>query len=298
MGEHAFGGDWTDVKLAMLEKYLRAYRTIFSGNERARHFRTWYVDAFAGTGSRVNAGASDASGEGLFAYDVYEDADTKNFRDGSARIALGLEDPFHHYLFIDKSRDRINELRRVIRDEHATLVSRCEVECGDANDVLKKWCQKRDWRNERAVVFLDPYGMQVEWTTVTALAATKAVDLWYLFPLGVGVARLLKRDGRLDESWQKRLDSVWGTPDWRARFYETQTTATLFGRKESVERTASVAKIQAFINERLASCFAGVAKGLVLRNSKSSPLYSLCFAASNERGANTAIKIADEILAD
>jgi len=46
-----------------------------------------------------------------------------------------------------------------------------------------------------------------------------------------------------------------------------------------------VENIQGLIQERLAICFAKVADGLVLRNSKSSPLYSLCFAAANERGA-------------
>ena len=297
MAEHKFGGDWTDIKLGKLEKYLRAYRTIFSGNERARHFKTWYVDAFAGTGSRTIAGASDSENEPLFD-DVYEDAEIKGYRDGSARIALGLQDPFHKYLFIDKARGRLSELKKMIQSDHPALAPRCEFEQGDANGVLKTWCLRRDWTKERAVVFLDPYGMQVEWTTVQALAATKGIDLWYLFPLGVGVARLLKRDGKLDESWQKSLDSVFGTRDWQNRFYETKVSEGLFGSLETVERDAPAEKIQAFIQERLKSCFAGVAEGLFLRNSKSSPLYLLCFAASNERGAKTAIKIAKEILAD
>jgi hypothetical protein len=42
---------------------------------------------------------------------------------------------------------------------------------------LKKWCKERNWQKERAVVYLDPYGMQVEWSTIEALAATKAIDL-------------------------------------------------------------------------------------------------------------------------
>jgi hypothetical protein len=63
-----------------------------------------------------------------------------------------------------------------------------------------------------------------------------------------------------------------------------------------VARTATVEKIREFINERLGGCFAKVAKGLVLRNPKSSPLYLLCFAAANERGAPTALKIAQNIL--
>jgi three-Cys-motif partner protein len=298
MSEHKFGGDWTEVKLAKLEKYLRAYRTIFSGNEKARHFKTWYVDAFAGTGSRTTAGASSITGKDLFADDVYTDAEIKGYRDGSARIALGLPDSFHHYLFIDKARNRVAELKKMIGKDHPSLLSRCEFEHGDANQVLTTWCRGRDWTKERAVVFLDPYGMQVEWSTVQTLAATKGIDLWYLFPLGIGVARLLKRDGNLEESWVKRLDAVFGTKDWRERFYETTVSEGLFGPLETVERDAPAEKIQAFIHERLKSCFVGVADGLVLRNSKSSPLYSLCFAASNARGATTAIKIAKQILTD
>ena len=256
------------------------------------------MDAFAGTGSRTIAEASGASTDDLFAEDVYEDAENRGYRDGSARIALGLRNPFHKYLFIDKSRSRVNELKKMIASDHSDLMARCEFQQGDANEVLKAWCKERDWANERAVVFLDPYGMQVAWRTVQILAATKGVDLWYLFPLGTGVARLLKRDGKLEQSWQKRLDCVFGTGDWRSRFYEIQTTQTLFGDRESIERIATMDNIQGFINERLESCFSGVAKGLVLRNSKSSPLYCLCFAAANERGAPTAIKIAKEILAD
>ena len=298
MAEHKFGGDWTEIKLAKLEKYLRAYRTIFSGNKNARHLKTWYVDAFAGTGSRTTGATFTAVNEDLFADDVYADAEIKGYRDGSARIALGLPDPFDNYLFIDKLKSRVTELNKAIGIDHPSLLSRCEFEQGDANQVLTTWCQKRDWTKERAVVFLDPYGMQVDWSTVQTLAATKGVDLWYLFPLGIGVARLLKRDGNLEESWVKRLDAVFGTTEWRERFYETTVSDGLFGPLETVERDAPAEKIQAFIHERLRSCFSGVAEGLVLRNSKSSPLYSLCFGASNERGAKTAIKIAKQILAD
>jgi three-Cys-motif partner protein len=93
---------------------------------------------------------------------------------------------------------------------------------------------KRDWKKERAVVFLDPFGMQVKWDTVATLASTGPVDLWYLFPLGVGVSRLLKRDGNISEAWQKRLDLLCGTGDWRAEFYPVQTQANLFGFAQDI----------------------------------------------------------------
>jgi three-Cys-motif partner protein len=294
MTEHTFGGNWTEVKLGRLAEYLIAYRAIFRKNVRAQYFKTWYVDAFAGTGSRSSPDVPSKSPD-LF-HDVYEDADTKKYRAGSAQIALGLPSPFDRYLFIEKSKSRVDALKATIKTNHINLFSRCDFQHGDANEVLKVWCKERDWHKERAVVFLDPYGMQVEWATIQALAETKAIDLWYLFPLGVGVARLLKRDGNIEESWQKRLDLLFGTSDWRSRFYEIQTTRDLFGDHETVERTATVENIRQFINERLLSCFAAAAKGLVLKNSKSSPLYLLCFAAANERGAPVALRIAKNIM--
>ena len=49
--------------------------------------------------------------------------------------------------------------------------------------------------------------------------------------------------------------------------------------------------------DRLQSVFNGVATNpLVLRNSKNVPLYLLCFAAGNQKGAPIAVKIAQEIL--
>ncbi len=287
MVEHSFGGPWTERKLKCLRDYLTAYRIIFTGNEKARYFRTWYVDAFAGTGSRT--AAAD-----LPLLDIDDDAEAKEYQDGSARIALGLASPFDQYLFVEKSRKRAGELRRVIKADFTPLDNRCEIRTGEANAEIRKWCAERDWKKERAVVFLDPYGMQVEWETIRTLAATKGVDLWYLFP---GIARLLRHDGKIDEKWAARLDILLGTDAWRTRFFQKELRTDLFGEVENVERTAKEVAIESFIHGRLATCFGkNVGRGLILRNSKRSPLYFLCFAASNERGAKAALNIANSIL--
>jgi three-Cys-motif partner protein len=52
---HRFGGNWTQEKLDIVKNYLKEYTKIFEGNENARYFRRWYVDAFAGTGNRVDS---------------------------------------------------------------------------------------------------------------------------------------------------------------------------------------------------------------------------------------------------
>jgi three-Cys-motif partner protein len=299
MAEQNFGGEWTQRKLNCLRKYLNAYRNIFTGNAAARHLRTWYVDAFAGTGSRGRADVPEVPEAALF-QDVYQDSDTAQYFEGSAKIALGLAKPFDRYLFIEKSKSHVATLKQTIEQDHPGLLPRCEFRTGDANAELRAWCKERDWKKERAVVFLDPFGMQVEWATIEALAATKGIDLWYLFPLGIGAARLLKRDGDIPEAWKKKLDSLFGTSAWQTEFYRENTTQTdLFGGEHTrVERDADATKIEAFIHARLDASFEKTAKGLVLENSRSSPLYLLCFAASNPRGATTAVKIAQDILKD
>ncbi len=55
MTTHQFGGEWTTDKLERLRKYLQAYTTIFTKNVRAQYYRTIYVDAFAGTGTRMHS---------------------------------------------------------------------------------------------------------------------------------------------------------------------------------------------------------------------------------------------------
>jgi three-Cys-motif partner protein len=111
------------------------------------------------------------------------------------------------------------------------------------------------------------------------------------------VIRLLKVKGEIDPKWRERLTSLFGTPDWEPHFYTQETEIDLFGETEVTRRDASVERVQAFIDERLRSCFVKTAQPRVLKNSNQSPLFSLCFAASNPKGAPIAIRIANSILA-
>ena len=71
--------------------------------------------------------------------------------------------------------------------------------------------------------------MQVEWKTIEAIAETKAIDLWLLFPLGIGVNRMLTKSGEIPEAWRQRLDLLLGTENWYDEFYRVESTPTLFG---------------------------------------------------------------------
>jgi three-Cys-motif partner protein len=147
------------------------------------------------------------------------------------------------------------------------------------------------------VLFLDPYGMQVDWTTVQAIAGTRAIDMWYLFPLGVSVNRLLRRDAKISSSIRRRLDMLFGTEAWFDAFYEVQERLTLEGPEVCTVKTGTFDSIARFVNARLSEVFAGVApQPLALCNSTNVPIYLLCFAAANERGAPIAVKIAQDVM--
>lgn len=289
---HRFGGDWTQQKLECVRKYLHAYTTIMSKQQ----FRFAYIDAFAGTGYRETE--SDEDPDELMFPDLVS-PEVMDFHDGSVRNALEVQPSFMKYVFIEKNVNRYAELEEV-RKEFLLKAEFSEdmIECvhEDANKYLEDLCRK-SWKTHRALVFLDPYGMQVEWTTIESIAKTQAIDLWLLFPLGT-VNRLLKRNGEILPSLRARLDLFFGEPDWYEAFYQTAKQISLFNEEEQWEKIGNIfVTIERYFIERLEKIFRGVAiNPLILRNSKNVPLYLLCFAAGNPRGAPIAVKIAQEIL--
>ena len=291
MAGHEFGGEWTEQKLIILDDYLAAYSAIFQSNERARFFDTIYVDAFAGTGLIEPRGRGTAT-EDLFA--EFAEPETVRFLQGSA--ARAIQHRFTRYIFIEKSADRIAELEAL--KARSANAERITIRRGDANERLLRIVAETDWKKTRAVVFLDPYGMQVDWETIHSLGQTKAVDLWLLFPLGQAVMRLLQRTKEPPPEWQNALDRIFGTHEWKDRFYVTEPEADFFDvDRVATRRVADSGEVAKFMIERLETAFAAVArKPAILWNSQNSPLYLFCFAAANKVGAPTALKIATDLL--
>ena len=175
----AFGGSWTETKLDILKGYLKAYTTIFNANEKAKHFDTFYVDAFAGSGYIQTGDEPQVDEPDLF--EGLKEVESQEFIVGSSVCALEVNPPFKNYLFIERSQARCVELEK-LKQRFPASASSIEIQQGDANECLIRWIDSRNWDKTRAVVFLDPYGMQVDWETLKALGKTHGVDLWLLFP--------------------------------------------------------------------------------------------------------------------
>ncbi len=283
-----FGGSWTDEKLERVRKYLVAYSTIMNRQK----FRYAYIDAFAGTGYRTLEQHEKPLAK-IFP-EVFEQ-DSQAFLDGSARIALQVRPRFNKYIFIERDPNRIVELQK-LRSEFDELRDDIKLENEDANIYLQDLC-KRNWAKRRAVLFLDPFGMQVTWDTIVAIAETKAIDLWILFPISA-VNRLLTRTGQISSGWRTSLDGLFGSSDWYDVFYRTRTFTNIFGSEQTnTVKLADFDLIGQYFVKRLTTVFAGVAQNpLPLLNSRNTPLYLLCFASGNPKGSKTAIKIAQDIL--
>lgn len=290
---HTFGNidSWTKDKLEKIEAYLGAYLTALKN----QNFALEYIDAFAGTGYVTRK--VEMSAESLF--DSEETIKLRDFIDGSARVALRTDPPFSKYRFIEKHRERSRELEK-LKIEFPHLANSIEVICGDANTEVQRLCST-DWiaAGRRGVMFLDPYGTQVTWETIKAIANTQAIDLWILFPLGT-VNRLLNRDGRIREGRTRRLDLLFGEELWFDTVYQKLETSSLFGEETAIAYHKSndpFGSVTGYFINRLRTIFASVAENpLIMKNSSNSPIFLLCFAAGNPKGAQIAVRIATHIL--
>jgi three-Cys-motif partner protein len=275
--EQKFGGSWTKEKLKILKKYLDSYTTALK-NQR---LRISYIDAFAGTGWVEISQNSDN--------------DQRGFLEGSTKIAYDVQDKsFDKLVFIEKNAEKAETLKAQFEDQ-----DRIDVRVSDANQELQRICatgSEEFWEKNRAVVFLDPFALEVDWATIEAISEIPVFDVWILFPVGA-IRRMLPRrklPREVDPKWELKLNAVFGDERWKSMY---QTTPSLFGdQMESVPGTDPIAELY---KEKLRTVFPGVAsKSATLRNSTESPLFEFIFAVSNpsEKAQSAALRIANHIL--
>ena len=269
MAQLPFAGMHTVEKLKVLESYLSAYQKVLKN----RNFETIFFDAFAGTGEIP----IDEPG-GLF--QNVEEAEP--FIEGSARRALGVKPPFSRYILVERSRRKAALLQK-LKTDFPHLSARIHIERADANIAVEEFCKKTDWRRTRAVMFLDPFGNQVGWSTIQAIARTRAIDLWYLFPAHLGINRQISAAGEFDVHKGASLDKVLGTSEWREEFVARANRENLWGDAEQISfKQSTVDSVTSFMIKRMKSTFKGIVLDEWLPLGRGgSHWYSLLFACAN-----------------
>lgn len=277
-----FGSGHTEAKLATVEKYLKAFTTALSGK-----FDLVYVDAFAGSGASVPK--SNKQQIRLI--------ETDDIIDGSTRRALRISPSFDRFIFIEKLGKNLRSLQG-LKDEFAEKQDKIVILPGDANSELQNFATNLDRRNARAVVFIDPFGLSLDWATIAALGRTERVDLWYLVPSG-GMSRQVKLDGTELEGAQL-LDKVLGTSEWRGRIIANTVTTDLFGDPiSSTSKIGGAVELTGFVQERLRTVFKGGVSEKALPLGRSGRHeFSLIFACANPspKASGLALRLADAVL--
>ncbi len=277
----------------MVAQYLAAFNKVMKN----QGFRRIYIDAFAGSGD-----FTFTTQEAIPLLDVKE---IKETFPGSAHRALMTEPAFDQLWFVEQGKRNAEALKRLLArypDRNATVIR------GDANTLVQRICRTTSWQGAkptRGVIFLDPFGNSVDWSTIQELGKTK-LDVWYLFPLS-GVYRNAPNElAKLTEEKRAAITRVLGTTEWESRFYQPPPTRDLplFSHMENAgvtpvnRRTLNVDGIEQFISERLRSVFPMVLKPRRLYGPTKAPLFSLFFAMANNSAPAQAVArpIAQDLL--
>lgn len=255
---------WSTIKLELLGKYLHADSTIMRAQKRRGWLRSYfYVDAFSGVGR-------------------YRDPDLQTFVDGSPLVALGCEPPFDEYYFIELMAGRLRDLEHRVREDYPN--HRVHFIRGDANAALRERIPNRR-RDERGLVFLDPYGLQVDFATLQHLATQKMFDVFVNFSV-MGVARNLKTKQSPDARTTDLLTRVMGDADLINEAYVMQTS--FFDGPVGRRRRLRARDLAIRYSESVKRLFGFGSEPVLIRNSKRAPLYAVFLASHNQSAGNIA----------
>ena len=255
----SWGGPWTEEKLDAFEKYVKAYLTIMNKYRDVYGWRLLYFDGFAGSGSRTQKEEAEEVEEALELFGREVTIEDLNVYQGAAERVVRIEGEkmrsFDYYYFVDKSEENCKLLDERLSEYQIT--GRRHHLPSDANDAVKRLASTlHNNSNCKALAFLDPFGMQINWESIEALKGL-SVDLWILVPTGVIINRLLERkiDKEKGLAHAEKLESFFGMSeqDIRDFFYTKKMEPSLFGEDELVITKAenSIRKIAQLYVERL-----------------------------------------------
>lgn len=192
------------------------------------------------------------------------------------------------FFFIEKNSKRAQAAEK-LKDIYHDKKNCIHVIQGDCNEIIKERIipEFPYTSGKRALVFLDPYGLQVQWSTVASLGDARTFDVFVNFPVG-GIARLLPEDSKPRDSHSRLLDSVFGGREWQLEAYKPlkEVQLSLLGEPQTDARAKNIAvNLNRLYLTKMRKHFKHISKVILMRNSIHSPLYTLFLASHN----NTAV---------
>lgn len=271
-GSH-FGGEWTLQKLHIIEEYLKSYAKVLSN----QHVKKVYIDGFAGSGITELKNSTLKQGKSQKTNLADENQVAVQ---GSALISLKYD--FDEYYFIELDENRISNLKNVIKTQFPDKYQKVNFITGDSNVKLLEVIQKITVY-DRCLMFLDPYALELKWTTLEAISKCAVVDLWYLFPLSL--IRLIEKQRNINDANKVKVSSILGTDKWLDELFVISNQMSLFG--ETNYERIDYDSVLNYIKTRFSTIFPYVSPDTkILKNeAKNSPMFMLCFMMTNKSPA-------------
>lgn len=275
-----FGGNWTEEKIEILVKYAKAYLTIMNKYAKKNNWNLLYFDGFAGSG-----------------YITKENQAGKKIIVGAAKRILEISTPcsFDMYYFVEKDTSTATMLTKNTKDVYPNKkIHIVDDDCNRKIKDLSQFLKSHSGRSYKVLAYIDPYGMQLNWNSLVTLERSN-VDVWILIPTGLGVNRLLKKNGEISDEWIKRLEMFLGIPkdEILSYFYKKETVQTLFGKENKLNKVEdAINKSSVLYSDELNNLFKFVSKPYALKNASNSTMFHFIMASNNK----IAVKIANEII--
>jgi three-Cys-motif partner protein len=177
-------GPWVLDKKHYLERYL----DIFSrGVARKWAGKLSYVDLFSGPGRSIIRGSQEEV-------------------EGSPLISLKYN--FAKYVFVDVPEVLSSLQRRLTRHPKLAQISLIE---GDCNTVIKEVLKELP-SNHLTLAFIDPTGLQIQFSTIKRLVHNRKVDLLMTIQFGMGIRMNLPLYAQTEGA---ALSDFLGNAGWR-----------------------------------------------------------------------------------
>lgn len=208
-------GPWSQEKLVYVQRYATAFMTAMAPKRKPGQWSELvYLDFLAGPGRGI-------------------DRKTGSEFDGSPLRALRVTPAFDRLIFSDVQPKNVEALKQRIPP---TDRSRVDVRLGDCHEVARDVVSRLSQRT-LALAFVDPEGFEVKFRLFQTLA-TRRIDILYLFPGGIGIARNV---GAFVKQAKAPLDDL--IPGWR----NLRRARMAAGQKLTAEEMAS--RDQPFVME-------------------------------------------------
>jgi three-Cys-motif partner protein len=249
-------GDWTELKLEIVEKYGSAYTRAFA--IRGRPLRRYYIDAFSGAGVHL----SKRTGQQI---------------EGSPARALRISPPFDHFYFIDLNPEKTAHLKTLCQ-------ARKDVDIITADATLyltrKLLPSIRYEKFNRALCLLDPYGLHLDWEVMRQAGQSRAVDMFLNFPvMDMNRNAIWTNPAQTPQGGLERMTRFWGDESWKEAAYAESPQGDFFAARDVVKQPNET--IVAAFRDRLKkhAGFKFVPEPLPMRNRNNAVVYYLFFAS-------------------